>query len=244
MRIAVFSDVHANLEALQAFIEHVALKQVSQYIYLGDFVGYGANPNQCVRLIQTLPRIRFILGNHDNAVSGNPYFFNGDAGNALKWTQERLTKENLIFLKGLRENYRRGELFFCHANPFGRSDWYYISEKASISRTFFKSKAKILFAGHTHKATVITKKNFLCTYIRKPYNKTVLPIALLRRQIFLCGSIGQPRDGDCRGSYLIYDTERTCVEFYRFAYDHELAAKKILAAGLPKTLADRLSNGI
>lgn len=244
MRIAVFSDVHANLEALQGFFEHVALKQVDRYIYLGDLVGYGANPNQCIRLIQTLPGIQLILGNHDSAVSGDPYRFNGDAGFALKWTQERLSKTNVAFLKGLRENVRKGELFFCHANPFGRSDWYYISEKASISRTFFKSRAKILFAGHTHTAAAITKKNFFCTYIRRTADGVVVPTAHLRRQIFLCGSVGQPRDGDCRGSYLIYDTDRQCVEFCRFTYDHELAAKKILAAGLPKTLAERLSTGV
>ncbi len=105
------------------------------------------------------------------------------------------------------------------------------------------TKSKILFAGHTHVAAVITRKNLLCVYIRKPEDGAVVPVASLNRQIFNCGSIGQPREGDPRASYIIYDMGKNVVEFYRVKYDHERAAKKIVAAGLPEILASRLAIG-
>ncbi|SLM31231.1 conserved hypothetical protein [Desulfamplus magnetovallimortis] len=243
MRIAVFSDVHSNLEALSAFIEHSMTRNIHRYVCLGDIVGYGANPNQCIRLLQSIPDIFFVLGNHDNAAGSEIVAMNGDAGRAILWTKRRLTLQNTGFLKGMSENISLENLFFCHANPSGKSDWYYIAEKAYISRTFFRSRAKILFAGHTHAAAVITRKNFFCVYIRKPENGAVVPVASLNRQIFNCGSIGQPRDGDPRASYIIYDSEKSVVEFHRVEYDHKRAANKILAAGLPGLLADRLLTG-
>ncbi|MDY0219895.1 MAG: metallophosphoesterase family protein [Desulfobacterium sp.] len=243
MRIAVFSDIHSNVEALEAFIEHAAVRRINRYICLGDIVGYGANPNSCISLVQTMPEIRFIVGNHDNAVTGGGHRMGLNAAQAMSWTRMRLSPESRVFLKGLKESIKTGDLFFCHANPCGVSDWYYISKKALISRTFFLTRAKILFAGHTHSPAVITRKNFLCVYIRKPENRSVVPVARVNRQIFNCGSIGQPRDGDPRASYLIYDTERRVVEFHRVAYDHERAAKKIISAGLPEALALRLSLG-
>jgi diadenosine tetraphosphatase ApaH/serine/threonine PP2A family protein phosphatase len=243
MRIAIFSDIHSNLEALHAFIEHSLKKRVDHYMCLGDIVGYGANPNSCISTLQNIPCINFILGNHDNAALGCPHSMRREAGHAISWTKTRLSQKSLVFLRELHENIERENLFFCHANPCGASDWYYIGEKSLISRTFFLTRAKILFAGHTHVAAVITRKNFLCVYIRKPGDGAVVPVASLNRQIFNCGSIGQPRDGDPRASYIIYDMEKNVVEFYRVAYDHGRAAKKIVAAGLPEMLASRLAIG-
>lgn len=243
MRIAVFSDIHSNVEALEAFIEHTAARRINRYICLGDIVGYGANPNACINLVQTMPEIRFVVGNHDNAVIGGVHRMGLNAAQAMSWTMMRLSSASRIFLESMKENLKTGNMFFCHANPCGVSDWYYISKKALISRTFFLTRAKILFAGHTHSPAVITRKNFLCVYIRKPENRAVAPVARVNRQIFNCGSIGQPRDGDPRASYLIYDVEKRVVEFHRVAYDHERAAKKIISAGLPEALALRLSLG-
>lgn len=244
MRIAVFSDVHSNVEALQAFIEHASYQRINHYMCLGDIVGYGANPNACIRLLQTLPGVNFIVGNHDNAAMGGTHTMGANAAQALLWTRMRLSAESHAFLKNMKETIKKGNLFFCHANPCGIADWYYISKKTFISRTFFLTRAKILFAGHTHSAAMITRKNFLCVYIRKPESGSVVPAASLNRQIFNCGSIGQPRDGDPRASYLIYDTREKVVEFHRVAYDHEGAAKKIKAAGLPEALALRLALGV
>lgn len=244
MRIAIFSDVHSNMEALQAFVEHSLTKRVDQYMCLGDIVGYGANPNACIDTLQLIPNISFILGNHDSAATGGAHKMGRDAGKSLSWTIMRLSQKSLAFLSNMKEKIEKQNLFFCHANPCGASDWYYIGEKPFISKTFFLTKAKILFAGHTHTAAVITRKNFFCFYIRKPGNGTVVPVSSLNRQIFNCGSIGQPRDGDPRASYIIYDTGQNVVEFHRVVYDHKLTANKIVAAGLPKALALRLASGV
>ncbi|MCK5837365.1 MAG: metallophosphoesterase family protein, partial [Desulfobacula sp.] len=243
MRIAVFSDVHSNQEALRAFMIHAARRKIDQYFCLGDIVGYGANPNQCIALAQSLPGICFIQGNHDNAAVGNASNMNTRADQAMVWTRERLSASNLFFLKGMDTVIKQGNLSFCHGTPYNPLTWSYITKKRVISKTFARSKSKIIFAGHTHTPSAITRKNFFCVYVKSPLNNSVLPAATKKRQIFNCGSIGQPRDGDPRASYLVYDTEAQLIEFHRVPYDHGKAAQKIMDAGLPHYLATRLSTG-
>lgn len=244
MRIAVFSDVHANLEALEAFLEHASGRRVDSFMCLGDIVGYGADPNRCIDLLRGLDTIDFVLGNHDQAAVSSSYSMGGDARLAIQWTRRELTAANAAFLKTFDACRKWGNVLFCHANPYRPLDWYYVEEREYITRSFARSKAKILFIGHTHVALAITRKNFFCVYIRNPAGEIVMPAAELNRQIFNCGSLGQPRDGDPRASYLIYDTDRQVVEFQRVAYDTEKAAAKILAAGLPESLARRLTKGV
>lgn len=244
MRIAVFSDVHANLEALEAFLEHASSRRVDRFMCLGDIVGYGADPNGCIELLRSVGDIDFVLGNHDHAAAGASYSMGGDAQQALQWTKATLTARNIVFLKTLEASKSWGDVLYCHANPYSPLDWYYVEEKEHISQSFARSKAKTLFIGHTHVAMAITRKNFFCVFLHTPQNDTVVPAAELNRQIFNCGSIGQPRDGDPRASYLIYDTVRQVVEFQRVAYDCEKAAAKIVAAGLPESLALRLAKGL
>ena len=243
MRIAVFSDIHANQEALQAFMKHAARQGINQYVCLGDIVGYGANPNQCITLLQTLPDICFILGNHDNAAVGHISNMNGDANTVMAWTRQRLSGKNLAFLKKMAVIIKQDNLLFCHATPYNPLTWPYIGQRNIISKTFARTRAKIVFAGHTHAPSAITRKNFFCIYVKSPLNHCVVPAATQKRQIFNCGSIGQPRDGDPRASYLIYDTKRQIIEFHRVAYDHDTAARKIVDAGLPPSLAARLLTG-
>ncbi len=244
MRISVFSDVHSNIEALKAFIDHTSTKKIDRYVCLGDVVGYGANPNKCIALLKSLPRTDFVLGNHDNAVMGSPFQMNKNAKKVILWTQKRLSPESLVFLKKMKVILQWKNIFFCHSNPYRPLEWSYITNKSFMSQAFTRSRGKMFFVGHTHTAAAITRKNFFCLYVKMPKNKTVVPAALLKRQIFNCGSIGQPRDGDPRASYLIYDTDENVIEFHRTPYDNEGAAKKILAAGLPESLAYRLLKGI
>ncbi len=243
MRIAVFSDVHANQEALKAFMNHAARRRIDQYVCLGDIVGYGANPNRCIALLQTLPGICFILGNHDSAAVGHISNMNGDANTVMAWTRQRLSWTNLAFLKKMAVVIKQDNLFFCHATPYNPLTWSYIAQRDIISKTFARTSAKIVFAGHTHAPSAITRKNFFCVYVKAPLNHCVIPAATQKRQIFNCGSIGQPRDGDPRASYLIYDTKKQMIEFHRVAYDHDTAAQKIMDAGLPPSLAMRLLTG-
>lgn len=243
MRIAVFSDVHANQEALEAFMDHAGRQKVHQFVCLGDIVGYGASPNRCIALLQRLPAVRFILGNHDSAAMGGVNNMNADAGMAMVWTRRRLTRDNIAFLRQMEVTLQWDHLLFCHANPYHPLAWTYVAQKSAINKSFARTRAKMVFIGHTHSPSAITRKNFLCMYIRSPRASTVVPAALEKRQIFNCGSIGQPRDGDPRASYLIYDTTTCMVEFHRVNYDCQKAARKILDAGLPASLADRLSKG-
>jgi predicted phosphodiesterase len=244
MRIAVISDIHSNLEALEAVLEHASRQRVERYVCLGDVVGYGANPNECIELLQSLPSCPCLLGNHDAAVLGIPLNMNRDARRVIRWTKEILTKTSMSFLAEMEDLITWDNISFCHSNPYRPRNWYYVSEKTYISSSFARSKAKILFVGHTHVPIAITRKNFFCIYIRAPRHTMVVPAAERNRQIFSGGSVGQPRDGDPRAAYLIYDTDKQAIEFYRVAYDFERAGEKILAADLPEIYAQRLATGL
>ena len=243
MRVAVFSDIHSNQEAFQAFIDHSATLNINKYVCLGDVIGYGANPNRCIKMLRGLEGT-CILGNHDAAALGIPMNMKKDARQAISWTRRRLSEESFNFLKEMTDTVKWDDILFCHSNPYRPRNWYYVAEKQYITRSFARSKAKLLFLGHTHVPVAITRRNFFCVYIRSPKNKAVFPVAELNRQIFNCGSIGQPRDGDFRISYLILDTDNRVVEFYRVEYDCKKAGEKILAAGLPEIFAQRLINGM
>jgi predicted phosphodiesterase len=244
MRLAVLSDIHANQEALEAVLKHTWLKNVDKYICLGDIVGYGASPNQCINLLVSLQDCSFVLGNHDAAVLGLPVNMNREARQVIQWTKKEISRGGLWLLGEMRTVLRWDDILFCHSNPYKPRNWYYVDEKSYISSTFARSKAKIVFVGHTHVPVAITRKNFFCIYIRASEHSMVVPAAELNRQIFNGGSIGQPRDGDPRASYLIYDTVKKQVEFYRVPYDWELAGQKILSAGLPEMYAKRLLEGL
>ena len=244
MRVAVFSDIHSNLEALEAVLEHARRQKVDRYICLGDVVGYGANPNECIELLQSLPDCPCLLGNHDAAVLGIPSNMKPDARRVIVWTREVLTKNSLWFLTEMEDLIKWDNISFCHSNPYRPRNWYYVSEKTYISSSFARSKAKILFVGHTHVPVAITEKISSASISDHRRHSMVVPVAETNRQIFNGGSVGQPRDGDPRAAYLIYDTARQVVEFYRVAYDFRAAGEKILAAGLPKMYAQRLVNGL
>jgi predicted phosphodiesterase len=243
MRVAVLSDIHANMEALEAVLRHAKTSLVDQYVCLGDVVGYGANPNECIEMLRSLPNCPCLLGNHDAAVLDIPINMRREAREAIRWTQGVISKAGIWFLKEMEDLVKWDDVFFCHSNPYKPRHWYYVVEKTYIASSFARSKAKILFVGHTHVPLAITRKNFFCVYIRNPQHTMTVPAAEVNRQIFNCGSVGQPRDGDPRASYLIYDDHRKAIEFYRVEYDHTAAAEKILAAGLPKSFALRLASG-
>jgi predicted phosphodiesterase len=243
MRVAVFSDIHSNLEALESVLEHASGQRVDRYVCLGDVVGYGANPNECIDVLRSLPDCLCLLGNHDAAVLGVHVNMNREAWKAIHWTREHLTMSGLWFLMAMEDLAKWGDVSFCHSNPYDPRKWHYVVERSPISSSFARSKAKILFIGHTHVPVVITRRNFFCVYIRSSQHPMVVPVAERNRQIFNCGSVGQPRDGDPRASYLIYDDQKHVIEFHRVAYDHEQAGKKILAAGLPEDFALRLAFG-
>jgi len=243
MRTAVLSDIHANLEAFEAVLYHAEKSEVDNYVCLGDVVGYGASPNECVEILQSLS-CPCILGNHDAAVLDIPINMNQDGRRVINWTRLNLTKAATFFLGSMEDIIHDGDICYCHSTPYKTRRWYYVAEKSYISSSFARSKAKVLFVGHTHVPLAITRKNFFCVYLRSPEHSTVVPVAEINRQIFNGGSIGQPRDGDARAAYLIYDSSKKQVEFYRISYNIGRAAEKILQAGLPEVFAKRLFSGL
>jgi diadenosine tetraphosphatase ApaH/serine/threonine PP2A family protein phosphatase len=244
VRVAVLSDIHANWEVLCAVVDHARSLDAEKFVSLGDVVGYGANPNECIALLRSLPLSAALLGNHDAAVLGLHAKMHRDAREVIDWTRRTLTPESLRFLQQMEDLVRWGDIAFCHSNPYRPREWYYIAERHYISKSFARSKAKILFVGHTHVPIAITRRNFFCVYIYTPLHNMTIPAAEKNRQIFNSGSVGQPRDNDRRASYLIYDDCRRSIEFYRVSYAYERAAEKIIEAGLPVGFANRLAEGV
>lgn len=245
MRLAVFSDIHANQEALEAFILDSSKRHVHRYICLGDIVGYGASPNECIKLIRTLPKINFVLGNHDAAVARTDLinYMSKEAHDVMIWTRNTLTLENIRFLKYIKATLSMGGISFSHSTPYDPLGWHYAITKEYAAHSFSYSKEKIMFVGHVHIPLIITKKNIFRMNFEKAEDNSVFSPGHGNRHIIICGSIGQPRDGNPAASYLIYDTLKEQIEFYRIRYDYRSAAEKILDAGLPESLAARLFEG-
>lgn len=245
MKLAVFSDIHANIEALQAVVDDFHEQRIDRYICLGDLIGYGPNPNECIDLVRSLPNVVVILGNHDAAATwaATPYGMSKSAQQVLFWSMETLTAKNLSFIKDLEPTRVMGEMIFSHANPYNPKAWRYVNSRKYAARTFAQTGKRLVFIGHTHKPLIITRKNFFKISFEEPEPSSVYTVSSGSRQIFNCGSVGQPRDGWPLACYLTYDTRQQQLIYRRVAYDHQQTAAKIIAAGLPAYLAKRLATG-
>jgi diadenosine tetraphosphatase ApaH/serine/threonine PP2A family protein phosphatase len=245
MRIAVFSDIHANLEAFEAFTDDAARRRIDKYFCLGDLVGYGADPNACIEGVRALPRVKVVLGNHDAAATWvtSPYEMHERARTAIMWTMDRLTDTNRTFLENLPPLYRDGRQVWAHASPFNPKAWSYVQDQASARLCLLRTRADLTFVAHTHRPLVIRPASKLRLAFETPAHEEVIALQPGRRLICNCGSVGQPRDGLPAGSYLVLDTDAARVEFIRFGYDLDKAAGKIRAAGLPEFFAARLAKG-
>jgi len=234
LRIAIISDIHSNLEALTKAFEIIETKNVDEIVCLGDIVGYGANPNECVELIRK--RVKYvIMGNHDYAVAVDPnelIYFSSHARESDLWTREVLTRENLEFLKSLPFTISFKNLLFVHSAPAQPREWEYIFTESQAKIQFQYFNEKICFIGHSHFPGVFPENGFYNGKLEKS-----------TRYIINVGSIGQPRDGDWRLCFGIFDTERWTYEQIRSEYDVERTADKIIQNGLPEFLARRLFVG-
>lgn len=245
MRIAVFSDIHGNMEALEAFLADVAGRHVDRYVCLGDLVGYGASPNECIERLDSLASVRFVKGNHDAAAlwQSSPYEMSSGAKTAILWTMDRLTPENLERLKALDDRFQDDRIQFCHANPLRSMNWRYVNTWFSAFRSFLSSRSRWIFVGHTHRPLVISRQTQFKLDFVTPKSESPFELDPDRRYIINCGSIGQPRDGNPDACYAILDTRNQWLEFRRVSYDIQSTAEKIRSAGLPEYLATRLFKG-
>jgi diadenosine tetraphosphatase ApaH/serine/threonine PP2A family protein phosphatase len=243
MRIGIFSDVHANIEALTAVMEAFKTERIDDYVCIGDTVGYGASPNECCDLIRGIAKFT-ILGNHDAAVAGRmdySYYYDA-ARHALDLHARQLTPENMAWLKGLPYERREGDVTFCHGSPINLEEFEYIfsTEQAARCLEIWDDLNVVTFIGHSHlcKSFALSREDVFEVVAQKFANRPDT------RYIISVGSVGQPRDYDNRASYTIYDTEEKVFEFKRVPYDIDTSAQKIFASDLERNFGNRLFLGV
>lgn len=233
MRIAIISDIHSNLEALTKALEIIDRQSVDEIVCLGDVVGYGANPNECVELVrQRCDAV--IKGNHEDAVENVSLteFFNDDARAAVLWTRKQLTEKNFDYLLTLPLSHKADDLLFVHASPCFPAEWHYILDDHGASAAFRCFSELICFIGHTHTPEVFSTGG------------RGSKLAKEERSIINVGSIGQPRDRNSDLSFGLFDTDTWSYENIRSPYDMHTAARKILNSTLPPKLGQRLLMGV
>lgn len=243
MRTAVIADIHANLEALQAVLTRVEVLRADEIVCLGDIVGYNADANECVDIIRSM-KIRCILGNHDACAAGleEPEDFNPVARRAVLWTRAELTDENSLFLRNLPREQRVRDIFIFHGSIHDTNRYILYMNDAADNFTQLSGMGRSLrigFFGHTHvRAALYYYQRAISVELA-----TDLKLAEERRYLINPGSVGQPRDGDPRASFLVYDADDHRVTFNRVEYDIHACQDKIIRAGLPSRLAERLASG-
>lgn len=246
MRLLVFSDIHGNLEALQSMLSDAAKRNVHRSICLGDLVGYGPYPNECIELVRSLKNCRCIAGNHDVAAlwQTSPYGMSSAAKEAILWTMDQLSSENKDYLAALPDRLDLADMIFAHANPYNPRGWRYVIDRKYALRSFAATPCRHLFIGHTHRPLMMTRKHLLTVDIQAVTGSMQYMVGDSRRRIINCGSVGQPRDRDPRSCYLIFDSRKQQLEFYRVAYNTEKSVQAVLSAGLPPELGRRLLKGL
>jgi predicted phosphodiesterase len=233
MRVAIISDIHSNLEALNSAFEAIDAQRVDDIVCLGDVVGYGANPNECLSLVRS--RCSLILqGNHDAAAVdlsvANQFTLNAQL--SAIWTFGALVSENKDFLRSIPQMKPRGDILFSHASPFEPEEWHYVISEFDTREAFQAFPERICFIGHSHIPVIFSEHG------------KVPAISQSGRFIVNVGSIGQPRDANPNLSFGIFDTDSWLYQNLRVGYDVDTAAEKIRKAGLPRALAERLYQGM
>lgn len=246
MRYLVLSDMHGNRTALEAVLRRVRRKRFDATLVLGDLVGYGAAPNQVVGTVRSLPgRVVAVRGNHDKVAVGidSGETFNQVALVAARWTSRRLTPGNARYVRELPEGPREvaDGVAICHGSPIDEDKYLFSDQDAA--EVFAAWRTPVTFFGHTHVTSVFSVGEGWVRVRQLGGARGELEILPGHRYLVNPGSIGQPRDGDPRASYMIYDSERRLVRWYRVPYRIEEEQRRIRQANLPLTLAERLAVG-
>jgi diadenosine tetraphosphatase ApaH/serine/threonine PP2A family protein phosphatase len=239
MRTAIFGDIHANLEALQAVLADAEGQGVTDYVCLGDVVGYNADPAACLDIIREMgcPTVK---GNHDKDASEDYSLdaMNPIAATALKWTREQLDEDQRQWLRRLRMVRQVADYTIVHSTLDQPPHWNYVTNRFDAMSNFSYQFTQLCFHGHTHVPRIYVKSD----KVREVQTDSV-EIEANAKYFINVGSVGQPRDGDPRACYAIYDQESKLIVFRRIDYDMETTQRKILEAGLPEMLAERLAEG-
>lgn len=270
MRYAILSDIHGNLEALEAVLDKCGALEVDKYILLGDVVGYNANPKECLDIIRDLDLAGAVKGNHDEYAANNDDVlssFNPHARAAVLWTKSQLSFDDRAYLASLpmRMTIKGTFITIVHATLDSPDSWGYIFDEHHAADNFSYQFTQLCFCGHSHVPIAFSKKPLALQATKvidevkvwsdrreesgEALDTTVFDCVGFELQagykyLMNVGSIGQPRNKDPRASFAIYDSVDRYVTRYRVPYDYTITQAKILAEGLPERLAERLSQGI
>ena len=241
--LAILSDIHSNLDALEAVTGELDAAGIDNVICLGDVVGYAAHPEECINWIRHRgwPAV---LGNHDDALDNAraKEQMNDVANAGIRYAEKQVSSNNRDWLDTLPMRLSRTRQVFTHASLCTSEEWAYLIDVESALAHFREQKPPLAFIGHTHKPMVVTSRSTTELSVIIPTQEKI-PIPLTGKTTINVGSVGQPRDGDPRACYVLYDAKSHLVEFRRVPYDVKAAQKAIRRAGLPSFSAGRLSQG-
>jgi diadenosine tetraphosphatase ApaH/serine/threonine PP2A family protein phosphatase len=244
--IALLSDVHSNLEALDACLKHAGENGAGRYAFLGDFIGYGADPEGVVAAVarRAAEGAVAVKGNHDEAIEKRAAYMNDATKDSIEWTRKVLSTESKAFLASLPLVVCEGAMCFVHASAVSPARWDYVDSPAAARRCAEAAQATYTFCGHVHEQVLYFEgsRGNWSAFVPRPGSP--VPVRGNRRWLALVGSVGQPRDGKPAAAYALFDPSREQVTFHRVAYDHLAAARKIRKAGLPEAHALRVEKGI
>ncbi len=246
MILALLSDIHANLEALRACLAHAAGRGAGQFAFLGDLVGYGADPGAVLDITaeHAARGAVVVKGNHDDALAASNAYLNASASAAIAWTRQVLSPEQRAFVASLPLCIRADDACFVHASAALPDHWEYVDSPAAAERSARAAGTPYTFSGHVHDQALYVSNAQDRMIAFRPQPGVPIPVGSHRRWLALVGSVGQPRDGNPAAAYASVDLEAKSITFHRVPYDNREAARKIRAAGLPESLAYRLERGI
>lgn len=241
MKLGIFSDVHGNLEALEAVLGFLRSEGVSTFVCCGDIVGYGADPAACVHRVAAL-RGPVVAGNHDWGVLGRVPIqdFNSAAARALEWTKGRLADEELVYLDSLPLAEQFEPFYMVHSSPSAPEQWEYVFMLSDAREELRYFSTSICLIGHSHYPFMVEQVDGAEAVLVRSERVEIRRDA---KYLVNVGSVGQPRDGDPRATCVMYDTNSRSMSLHRLDYDRATAQRKILTAGLPAFLAERLAGG-
>jgi len=242
MRYGVIADVHGNLEALTGVLGALSGEGIDAYLSVGDIIGYGADPRECLRVIKGLEPQALVAGNHEWGALDilEPSYFNDMAKASLVWTKGVLVKEDLEYIGSFSLMYEDSAFTVVHGSYDAPEEFNYITNAYDAGAAMKKLSSAVCFVGHTHAPGTFYESHGIVTYAQTDY----IHFERNKKYVVNVGSVGQPRDGDPRACYAVYDASEGSVEIKRVEYDIASAQKKIIAAGLPGELAMRLGQGV
>jgi len=239
MKFAIIADIHANLEAFTVVLEDIKEQRCTHYACLGDVVGYNANPKECLDIVRKM-KMPVVKGNHDEYCSTDQPLdgFNPAAAEAVSWTRKQLTADDRQWLRDLKYARMITNFTVVHATLDGPQRWGYVFDKLAAAASFTYQNTAVCFFGHTHVPVAFIRDNMVRggTYSKfkvEPGKKYFVNV----------GAVGQPRDNNPKAGYVVYDMDEGTIELRRLEYDIATAQHKILDAGLPPRLAERLAFG-